>query len=294
SFLLRRIAVINSFGSPITTLAYLTNPNPSKTNSDSSSGIWPLASYLNHSCLGTAARAFIGDLLIARATRDLPPGTELTWGYLPPGADSKTESDNSRGMVFRNWGFECDCALCADAKGLGEGVVERRRALVEGVRQAVKDGVSTASRDAVLRRVESGLEALEQTYTRPAEEVPRLEAVRLMLRALKALGYVIDGGERGTVVVRKWGPVVGGEIKFWVLLCNAYQETAPELVAPAEEYARTAYRILVGEDETFGQTLGGTGAGERSSPSKLPGGSSPRRPTPRPSPPRPAAPSRWR
>ena len=30
-----------------------------------------------------------------------------------------------------------------------------------------------------------------------------------------------------------------------------YQAVAPELVAPAEGYARTAYRMVFGEDETF-------------------------------------------
>jgi hypothetical protein len=31
------------------------------------------------------------------------------------------------------------------------------------------------------------------------------QAVGLMLAALRALGYIIVGGERGTVVVREWG-----------------------------------------------------------------------------------------
>ncbi|EAQ86054.1 hypothetical protein CHGG_07307 [Chaetomium globosum CBS 148.51] len=125
-----------------------------------------------------------------------------------------------------------------------------------------------------LDAVESGVEALEGTYVRPAAEVPRLEvweilwevvvavwarrrtvaaeqAVRLMLAALRALGYDIVGGERGTVVVREWGVATSGAVECWLLLRDAYRETAPELVAPAEEYARTAYRIVVGEDETF-------------------------------------------
>ena len=33
------------------------------------------------------------------------------------------------------------------------------------------------------------------------------------MMALKALGYVIEGGERGKVVVRKWGLMVGGVIE---------------------------------------------------------------------------------
>lgn len=320
SFLIRRIVAINTFGSSLTT------PNLPKTKA---SGIWPLASYLNHACLGTANRAFIGDLLIARATRDLAPGTELTWEYLKPdvGGESEGRDSSSRNKLLRQWGFECDCALCADAKGLREGVVRTRRALVEGLQRMVGEGVlSTLSRDAVVGRLESAVEALEETYARPAEEVPRLElwavlvevvkavwvqrrmftaeqVVRVVLRAFEALGYVIEGGERGTVVVRKWGPMADGVVECWVVLHDAYRETAPELVAPAEEYARTAYRIAAGEDETFGPLAGRStipksswspSVAARPSPSpRLSGGSSPRRSKPTPSPRRPAAPSRW-
>ena len=135
SFLLRHILTINTFSTPLTSLTRLTTPNPPKTES---SGIWPLASYLNHSCLGTADRAFIGDLLIARATQDLPPNTELTWPYLPPDIGSESESDR-RNKMLQNWGFECDCALCADAMGLGNRVARTRRALVEGVELSVEE-----------------------------------------------------------------------------------------------------------------------------------------------------------
>lgn len=48
-----------------------------------------------------------------------------------------------------------------------------------------------------------------------------------------------------------------------MLLRDAYRETAPELVA--QEYARTADRILIGEYETFGQLGGGWSVRERSS-----------------------------
>ncbi|EAQ84255.1 hypothetical protein CHGG_10659 [Chaetomium globosum CBS 148.51] len=250
SFLIHRIVDINTFSNPLTTLAALTGSNASKTES---SGIWPLASYLNHSCMETASRAFIADFLIARATCDLPANAELTWAYRPASAASDRESKRNRERMLRQWGYECHCALCADAKGLREAVVVTRRALVEGVWRTVGEAGLIAPRGVVLGTVDSAVEALEGTYARPAEEVPRLEAMGLMLRALEALGHVIEGGERGTVVVRKWGMMVGPVVECWMLLRDTYQETAPELVAPAEEYARTAYRIVMGEDETLDQ-----------------------------------------
>jgi hypothetical protein len=34
--------------------------------------------------------------------------------------------------------------------------------------------------------------------------------------------------ERGTVVVREWGVVVSGAVECWMLLRDAYRETAPD------------------------------------------------------------------
>ncbi len=88
--------------------------------------------------------------------------------------------------MLRQWGFECDYTLCADAKGLREGVVRKRRVLVEGVQLEV-EGVSTASQDAVVRQVESGVEALGNTYARPAGEVPRLDMWVVLWEVVEAV-----------------------------------------------------------------------------------------------------------
>lgn len=49
-----------------------------------SCGVWPLASYINHSCNSNARRAFIGDMMIVRATRDLAPDEEINFWYHTP------------------------------------------------------------------------------------------------------------------------------------------------------------------------------------------------------------------
>ncbi len=76
-------------------------------------------------------------------------------------------------------------------------MVSQRKALVEGLRRAVVDagdGVVTAyARDAMVRAVEDGADALEKTYTRPAEEVPRLELCEGLREVVKAVGR---GGQR--------------------------------------------------------------------------------------------------
>ncbi|KAJ4287868.1 hypothetical protein N0V88_007581 [Collariella sp. IMI 366227] len=175
-------------------------------------------------CVSNARRAFIGDFMIARATRDLSANTEITWWYQPPGANNYAKQKEKLG----HWGFE----------------------------------VIVVKKEVVVGRMEAAVKAMGETYGRPASEVPRLavwealqkplmklvqtkqlragQMVKLILMAFEALGFVIEGGASGTVVVRQWG-----------LLMDAVVDLAPELVKTAEGYARTAYRMVFGEDETF-------------------------------------------
>jgi hypothetical protein len=156
-------------------------------------------------------------------------------------------------------------SLRADFQGLTR-VLERRRA----------NAASMARADAVIADMAA-------TYTRPASEVPRLavwdmqlalaqacwlhgqptKAVDLALGALKSLGFEIEGGDvagGGTatvLVVKRWGLMVGESvIDCWMLLRDAYRLLAPGLADVAEGYARVAYRICFGEEETFERTYG--------------------------------------
>lgn len=45
-------------------------------------------------------------------------------------------------------------------------------------------------------------------------------------------------------------------IETWIHLWTAYAKFAPELCGKAEEYARIAYKICIGEDETFDERYG--------------------------------------
>jgi hypothetical protein len=50
--------------------------------------------------------------------------------------------------------------------------------------------------------------------------------------------------------------MVDSVIETWIHLWTAYAIVAPEWCHRAEEYAKTAYRICVGEDVTFEETYG--------------------------------------
>lgn len=87
------------------------------------------------------------------------------------------------------------------------------------------------------------------------------KVVSLSLKLLASLGFVITGGQAADVqgtplVVVQWGLTVDAVVETWLHLCMAYASVAPRLCEATERYARTAYSIVVGEDETFDESYG--------------------------------------
>lgn len=78
--------------------------------------------------------------MIARATRDLVPDTEVVWPYWPPqGTDYA-----GRQKKLAHWGFVCTCALCEDDKAVSAAVLGKRRNLVaQAGREVVKIATAT-------------------------------------------------------------------------------------------------------------------------------------------------------
>ncbi|GAB1310474.1 SET domain-containing protein [Madurella fahalii] len=282
TFLVRRIIALNAFGCPVSSQ----QPHSRALKQDSqtrqlvneqfhSCGIWPTASYINHSCYSNTWRSFIGDMMIVRATQDLASDTEITFWYQLPTTDGYLEHQGK----FRTWKFKCDCAMCQDAQQTSEGIFAKRKSLRADLVGCIQIFKQTSA-----AKVGAIIAAIAATYKRPAHEVPRLavwdiqlalagafwqhlqpiETIELALGALASLGYDIDGGSlprkrNTTIVVRRWGLMVNGVINCWILLRDAYRLAAPDLVGPAEGYARISYRICVGEAETFDETYGNPG-----------------------------------
>lgn len=94
---------------------------------NTSTGIWITASYMNHACDGNAARAFLGDMMLLHATKDIAKGQEILIPYLTPAMDHAVTSVR----LQRQWGFSCHCAICtAETKG-SQAQREKRTALVK-------------------------------------------------------------------------------------------------------------------------------------------------------------------
>lgn len=137
----------------------------------------------------------------------------------------------------------------------------------------------TRTQSATIAKIEQTVATLEKTYSRQSSEVPRLgiwkaylslaavnatsgqqqNAIDFAFKTLESLGYAIEGGQLPhtpgvTLLVKRWGLMMDGLVGCWMILCRMYCDTAPELADQAEEYARTTYKICVGEDDTFGET----------------------------------------
>ncbi|RAL00975.1 TPR domain protein [Aspergillus ibericus CBS 121593] len=282
TFLIERTMSLNCFGCPVSSRAsHIATINENKAQLEKikkqfhSCGIWPLASYINHSCYSNARRSFIGDMMLVRATQDLPPNAELTFWYQTP----LKHDTQIKPLKLQHWGFQCSCLICQDLHETGGVDLTKRRRLFADLVKTHQSLLRTRKQSAGIAKMEGILATLEKTYRRPSSEVPRLEiweaylslaavhatssqpgkAIEFAFKTLKSLGYVIEGGQiphtpGRKLLVREWGLMMDGLVGCWMILCRMYCDVAPDLADQAEDYARTTYRICVGEDETFGDT----------------------------------------
>lgn len=104
-------------------LRHSTEPDP-KPEHPTPKGMWIQASYANHSCLANAHYAFIGDMMILRAARDIAAGDEILINYV-----SAAQSYPQKFLKLNlTYGFQCECALCAVEAQVSPAVfVERDR-----------------------------------------------------------------------------------------------------------------------------------------------------------------------
>ncbi|GLA27457.1 hypothetical protein AnigIFM63326_004664 [Aspergillus niger] len=283
TFLIERIMSLNCFGCPLSSReSHLrtmkdagSQSEPAENKKFHSCGVWPLASYINHSCYSNVRRSFIGDMMIVRATQNLPANTELFFWYQQP-SDSTSKAKQ---LNLKHWGFKCNCVICQDSTETEESDLMKRRRLTADLVNAFRALSKPRKPKSAMARIEELISKLEETYRKPAVQVPRLgiwkaylgvaeahaaqgvlaKTVEFALKTLESLGYVLEGGgvpytSGAPLHVMKWGLMMDGLVRCWMILCRAYCDLAPELASQAEDYARITYRICVGEDETFADT----------------------------------------
>ena len=74
------------------------------------SGVWPILSYFNHSCIGNFWQKCYRDILIIRACTDIPEGAELTTSYIDTYAFLTMEDRKFK--LEHGWDWHCNCDLC--------------------------------------------------------------------------------------------------------------------------------------------------------------------------------------
>jgi SET domain len=243
---------LNVFGCPISCLEQHQQRMKEKSTTNvteekfHSCGVWETASYINHSCNCNATRSFIGDMMIVRASRDLPPDTEVVFGYQSDCIDYKERQEK-----LQQWNFKCDCIICKTYQNTKKNILTRRKTLkADGLDLLKRFERSKAS------NIEDIIDKLCATYKEPAHEVPRLgtwdfqlflpmmyfrerqfeKVVDFSLKALESLGFVTEDGiiPRSSIVslnIKKWGLMTDGVIDCWVILARGYRRVAPDLEA---------------------------------------------------------------
>ncbi|CZT13036.1 related to TPR domain protein [Rhynchosporium graminicola] len=266
SFLIEKIVSLNAFGSPVNSKDInVTSAMLSKNHNElfDASGVWIKAAYINHSCMKNCARTFIGDMMIVRATKDMPANTELGWCYSDPMDQEKMQQ-----LLSESWGFTCNCERCQDYNKIPKELKAERKNLMSRMKN--NDPAKIASE-------------MEKTYLSPARDIPRLEVSQIYLtlsylhkqnsnlidagiyafKALDALGFVITGvnkqtcksSGKGGLMVKQWGYAAEQLAECWETLWTVWSLISPDLTEKAREYWKLAYiMVRAGDGDSFEQS----------------------------------------
>ncbi|KAK0112748.1 hypothetical protein ONS95_014483 [Cadophora gregata] len=233
TFLVAKAININCFACPLTSKHMIEDAVAYRKNKLSTTGLWIKASYINHSCDDTCARSFIGDMLIVRAARDMPTGSELTFSYI-----NRDEPTAMNKILKEGWGFECDCSRCVDDRATSATIKAERSKLIKSFNAA---GVSSNRKLDIVSQ-------LNKTYQQPPTKVPRFDmwdlhyrlveesakkgdpenVIEHVLAAFESLGYVIEGARitpspSTRLIVRKWGAPHDETTSAFLSLRNIYK-----------------------------------------------------------------------
>ncbi|KAB5549606.1 hypothetical protein GE09DRAFT_1241242 [Coniochaeta sp. 2T2.1] len=275
-FLTESIRNKNCFSAPLSTLE---DTKPTSTSNRMAKGLWPHASYMNHSCVPNSMRAFLGDLLISRATRDIREGEELSQQYVPV----KALCDVRQAQYLAGWGSTCQCALCeAESRGSRE-MLQKRKEVLGKIERAC--GKKTPDKgmipESAIRDVERLTRTLEELHESEVYEgLPRLalvypvnwlieaykgrkahaKVVRYALRLLREFGFRAPVDEAA-----EWEPreIYGGEGGASLMTIHvvtalksageAYRALGREgLAARCGEAGRLGYKMVTGFDNDLG------------------------------------------
>jgi len=241
-------------------------------------GLWLQASYMNHSCDANVYRAFIGDLMIVHATRDIAKDEEIYISYSLPDADYTQMKER----LNLGWGFACGCKICvAESKSSTESRVRRQRLYQEVpifMNANVQSGSDRGSTTSITKAQQLYRE-INATYDPKlfTKDVPRLglyalsawlfqaqrtrktvpELIKCGMLPLKDLAFAINVKGDTATFDRSAGMVSPMAVNAAVYVANGHSEMGRKrLAGQFYAFAKEMYVTLFGELRDFVELYG--------------------------------------
>lgn len=238
-----------------------------------SSGLWILASYINHACDANVNRSFIGDFMIVRATKDVKKDQEIFVQYNSAGFDA----EQARKELEMVWEFKCTCRVCTADLTTSPSDRARRQALsVESelfMARTARD-VFSGKVDAVITEAKKLWKRLDATHDKVAfAGVPRpplfylgfwfcflyqtkkshFKVIETAQSTLREAGYAIEvnGGTLTIDDSNCTSDGMDGEVAMCAA-CVCYDLGDEKMGRQYEAFAKKMYLIQKGEMRGFG------------------------------------------
>lgn len=213
-------------------------------------------------------------MLVLRAACDMKEDTEVTIAYQIAPTLSETDLEGK----FQNWEFVCDCTICEYGRATSTAVAaQRENRLKQLSNLSNAPGPVKASTASLL------LESIEGTYSKLADEVPRLQIwnplmgvaqyyvkqgtahkfIEWAVKMLSSLEFIVTGADHSPApfVFAKWGHVDEQILVIFPQMNEAFQVLGFSTKArQTEKCAQVMFKIVVGEDDTYEEGLIGTDA----------------------------------
>jgi tetratricopeptide (TPR) repeat protein len=158
--------------------AFGTGPESSGCHSreeNASTGLWILASYINHSCIPNARREYLGDLMVLRATRPIGAGEEIMHSY-----DESSDYDARTAALMNTWGFTCTCALCNAERADSPALRKKRRELESEANAFVERDEAVGAKRLSIVKARRLVRSINDTYDDERYNgLPRMALLRI-------------------------------------------------------------------------------------------------------------------
>jgi len=176
-----------------------------------SAALHTLPSLFNHACNSNARWFCFGDVIVIKAVKDIPVGTEITISY------ASGVSIDERGKMLKGFleGRPCDCSLCVWDRSDGKRARDRRAELM---RQWGKSCRSRPANDggANVKSLESTIQQIKTTNNSQAQRSVHLELFYLHLDAMQSYQQQAARGRSDALIVRSI------EHGFEALICAGF------------------------------------------------------------------------